>query len=125
MTIVHFDEPDGIGHNKGHDAPEYYEELKSVDKRIGEIQKAVAEAGIESETLITIVSDHGGKDKGHGGKSITEVETPWIMSGSGVAKGKELKNPTIVYDLAPTLAWALGIEGHPVWRGKIIEKFFN
>lgn len=125
LTFIHFDEPDGVGHNKGHDTPEYYEELKNVDRRIGKIIEAIKEAGIASHTLVTIVSDHGGKDKGHGGKSIEEVETPWIFWGAGVAQGKEIKTPTIVYDLAPTLAWALGIKGHPVWRGKIIEEFFN
>lgn len=125
LTFIHFDEPDGVGHNKGHDTPEYYEELKNVDKRIGKIIEAIKEAGIASQTLVTIVSDHGGKDKGHGGKSIEEVETPWIFWGAGVAKGKEIKTPTIVYDLAPTLAHALEINAHSIWRGKTIEEFFN
>lgn len=125
FLFVHFDQPDGAGHNAGHDSPGYYEELKNVDKRIGEIQNAIKEAGIENETLLMIVSDHGGIEKGHGGKSLMEIEVPWILKGPGIAKGKAITEPLIVYDLAPTVAFALGIKPEEVWRGKAAKSFFN
>lgn len=125
LTMVHFDEPDGVGHSIGHDTPEYYEELKNVDARIGEILAAIEEAGIASRTLVVISSDHGGVDKGHGGKALSEVESPWIMAGPGVTKGKEISEPTIIYDIAPTLVWALGLQPNPHWRGKVVKAFFE
>lgn len=125
FLFIHFDQPDGIGHSAGHDSPAYYEELKNVDKRIGAIQKAIQEAGIEKETLLIVLSDHGGIEKGHGGKSLMEIEVPWVMTGPGVIKGKEVKEPIIVYDLAPTVAWALGFKHEDVWRGKPILSFFK
>lgn len=124
FTFIHLDEPDGVGHSVGHDTPEYYEELKKTDKQIGQLQQAIIDVGIASETLFIVVSDHGGIDKGHGGKTLAEVEVPWVMTGPGIAKGKEVQEPTIVYDLAPTIAWALGIDAHPVWRGKAVRAFF-
>ena len=125
FLFIHFDQPDGIGHSAGHDSPAYYEELKNVDKRIGAIQNAIQDAGIEKETLLIVLSDHGGIEKGHGGKSLMEIEVPWVMTGPGVIKGKEVKEPIIVYDLAPTVAWALGINPDDVWRGKAITSFFK
>ena len=125
FLFIHFDQPDGIGHSAGHDSPAYYEELKNVDKRIGAIQNAIQDAGIEKETLLIVLSDHGGIEKGHGGKSLMEIEVPWVMTGPGVIKGKEVKEPIIVYDLAPTVAWALGIKSEDVWRGKAITSFFK
>ncbi len=125
FLFIHFDQPDGIGHSAGHDSPAYYEELKNVDKRIGAIQNAIQDAGIEKETLLIVLSDHGGIEKGHGGKSLMEIEVPWVMTGPGVIKGKEVKEPIIVYDLAPTVAWALGIKPEDVWRGKAITSFFK
>lgn len=125
LLFVHFDEPDGVGHDKGHDTQEYYEELKNVDKKIKAIHQAVVKTGLEENTLFVVVADHGGIDKGHGGKTLSEVEVPWVMAGPSVSQGKVVQSPTIIYDIGPTLARALGIEGNPVWRGKIIQEFFR
>src|SRR5690606_37803101 len=51
FLFVHFDQPDGAGHAFGHDSPEYYKELEKVDARLGAVEKAVRDAGIEKETL--------------------------------------------------------------------------
>jgi predicted AlkP superfamily pyrophosphatase or phosphodiesterase len=125
FLFVHFDQPDAAGHKQGHDTPAYYEELQRVDTRLAEIQEAIRQAGIEKETLLIVLADHGGIDKGHGGKSLAEVEVPWIMKGPGVIAGKEVKEPVIVYDLAATIAWYLRIKPDDAWRGKAIKSFFE
>ncbi|WP_245645608.1 alkaline phosphatase [Niabella ginsenosidivorans] len=76
LTFIHLDQPDGVGHAIGHRTPEYYAELKRVDTRIGKIADAVKDAGIAAETIIIVTADHGGKGKGHGGKSLDEVQIP-------------------------------------------------
>lgn len=123
LTFVHFDQPDGVGHNIGHNTPEYYAELKNVDRRIAQLQQAVKEAGMEKETIFVISADHGGIDKGHGGKSLAEVEIPFIMTGPGVPKGQQVNQPMLIYDIAPTLTWLLGAEQDEAWRGKPIQAF--
>lgn len=124
LTFIHFDQPDETGHSIGHKTPAYYQELEKVDKRIGEIVNAVKEAGIENETVIIVTADHGGTGKGHGGKSLDEVEIPWIINGVGVKKGQELKDVIITYDTAATIAWILGLKTPQSWRGKPVMEAF-
>lgn len=124
FTFVHFSEPDYTGHGKGHRTEAYYDMLKKVDARIGKIIDAVKKAGIADETIILVTADHGGIDKGHGGKSLDEVQVPWIMSGPGIKKNTELKSTIITYDTAATLATILGLEQPQSWRGKAVNEAF-
>ncbi|MFC6102005.1 alkaline phosphatase [Olivibacter domesticus] len=125
FTFIHFDEPDHTGHEIGHRTPAYYTKLKEVDQRIGEIVNAVKAAGIADETIIILSADHGGKDKGHGGKSLDEVQIPWVINGVGIKKGHEIKDVIITYDTAATIAWILGLDTPQSWRGKAVLSAFG
>ncbi|MCY4780269.1 alkaline phosphatase [Sphingobacterium sp. UT-1RO-CII-1] len=125
FTFVHFDEPDHTGHSEGHKTAAYYAVLKEVDARIGKIVDAVNKAGIAEETIILVTSDHGGIDKGHGGKSLDEVQVPWIISGPGIKKNTELKSTIVAYDTAATIATILGLEQPQAWRGKAVTEAFS
>lgn len=72
-----------------------------------------------------VVADHGGIDKGHGGKTMMEIESPWVMKGPGVRPGQQVSEPIVIYDFAPTIAWYLGIKPDEAWRGKAIKGFFK
>ncbi|MBZ4188717.1 alkaline phosphatase [Niabella sp. 3A5MI-3] len=125
LTFIHLDQPDGVGHNIGHRTPEYYKELQQVDARIGKIVKAVEDAGIAGESVILVTADHGGKGKGHGGKSLDEVQIPWVVYGRGVQKGKALQQPIITYDTAATIAWLLKLKMPASWRGIPVKEVFR
>ncbi|MDR3057448.1 MAG: alkaline phosphatase [Prevotella sp.] len=125
FTFIHFDEPDHTGHGAGHNTPEYYAMLTKVDERIGKIVQAVKDAGIEKETVIMVVSDHGGIEKDHGKKSLQEVETPIIISGTNIKKGHELNSVIIDYDYAPTIARMFGLKIPQAWRGQSIKEVFS
>jgi len=125
LTFIHLSEPDGVGHNIGHRTPEYYEELKKVDHRIGTIIQSVKDAGIENETIIIISADHGGKGKGHGGKSLDEVLIPWIIYGPQIKMSNEIKDVIITYDTAATIAYILGLKMPQAWRGKPVMSVFK
>ncbi len=125
LTFIHLSEPDGVGHNIGHRTPEYYEELKRVDRRIGTIVQAVKDAGIENETIIIVSADHGGKGKGHGGKSLDEVLIPWVIYGPGIKTDNEIKDVIITYDTAATLAYIFGLKVPQAWRGKPVVSVFK
>ncbi|WP_163517395.1 alkaline phosphatase [Gelidibacter japonicus] len=125
FTFVHLSEPDNVGHGIGHDTPEYYAELKKVDERIGKLIAAVKEAGIENETIIMVTADHGGIDKGHGGKSLVEVQIPWIIAGPGIIQNQKLDSSIVTYDTAATIAFILGLEMPQVWRGQAIKEVFK
>jgi len=72
-----------------------------------------------------VTADHGGKGKGHGGKSLDEVQIPWIIAGPGVRKNHELKDVIITYDTAATLAWIMGLKQPQSWRGKPVQEAFT
>ncbi|MBB2150366.1 alkaline phosphatase [Pedobacter gandavensis] len=125
FTFVHFDEPDHTGHEIGHRTPAYYEQLKKVDERIGKVVQAVKDAGIEKETIIIVSADHGGTGKGHGGKSLDEVQIPWVINGPGVKKNHKIQDVIITYDTAATLAWIMGLKTPQSWRGKAVSDSFS
>ena len=78
VAVVVFDNPDHAGHSKGWASPEYYETMKELDKDVACIVEAIKEAGLADETTIMITGDHGGINKGHGGTSMDEINSPQI-----------------------------------------------
>jgi len=124
LLAVIYDDPDAVGHRAGHDTPEYYETLKSLDVYIGQIIQAVKDAGIYDETIFIVTSDHGGINKGHGGKTMEEMETPFIIAGKNVKKGYKMNNSMMQFDVASTIAYIFGLEQPQVWVGRpMIESF--
>jgi hypothetical protein len=67
---------------------------------------------------------HGGKDKGHGGPTMGEIEIPWIISGPGVLAGREIRSYVNTYDTAATIAHIFGLKTPSCWIGKpVLEAF--
>lgn len=120
LCAVLYDQPDGAGHSKGWSSPEYMDKMTELDGYLARIVKAVEEAGMMDETVIMVVSDHGGIDKGHGGKTMNEMQTPIVLYGKGIKKGHVIPESTMVYDIAGTLAYLLDVEQPQVWIARPI-----
>lgn len=120
-----FAEPDYTGHGAGHDTPEYYAQLKILDNYIGEIVQAIEDAGMLDETIFVITSDHGGINKGHGGITMEEMETPFIISGKGIKKNYEIKQSMMQFDVAATLASIFNVKQPDVWIGRPMNEIFE
>ena len=125
LLAVCFDEPDHVGHAAGHDTPEYYAQLKVLDAYIARIAQAVKDAGMEDETIFILTSDHGGINKGHGGKTMQEMQTPFIICGKGVKKGLEFHESMMQYDVASTIAYVFGLKQPQVWVGRPMVQVFE
>jgi len=125
FCAVLFDQPDGAGHGFGWESPEYFAKLTHLDQCLKQIIQAVEEAGIMEETVILVVSDHGGIDKGHGGKTMNEMQTPIVFYGKGIKKGFYFPESTMVYDIAGTLAYMLDVEQPQVWIARPIMSVFE
>jgi predicted AlkP superfamily pyrophosphatase or phosphodiesterase len=125
FLFAQLDEVDAAGHASGHGTPAYLEAVRRADSLVGLVTRATREAGIERETLLVIVSDHGGTGRGHGGNSPEEVTVPFILHGAGVKRGYAIPVPVYVHDLAPTVTFALGLEDPPAWRGKAARCAFE
>ena len=125
LLAVCFDEPDHVGHAIGHDTPEYYAKLKELDAYIARIVQAVKDAGIADETIFILTSDHGGINKGHGGKTMQEMQSPFIICGKGVKKGLEFHESMMQYDVAATIASVFGLQQPQVWVGRPMVQVFE
>ena len=120
-----YDSPDDVGHADGHDTPSYYNKMKELDDQVGEIINAMKEAGIYDNSIIIITSDHGGIDKGHGGITMMEMETPFIIAGEGIQQGGEFQESMMQFDIAPTIADIFQLEVPQVWVGRSMRQVFK
>lgn len=125
FTMIAFDQPDGVGHSKGHDTDAYYETLKEMDGYIAEIVNAVKEAGIYDETIFIVTADHGGVDKGHGGKTMAEMQIPFIVCGKNVKAGHEITSSVMQFDTAATIAYIFGLKRPQVWIARPVTEIFK
>ena len=121
FLFVHLDHIDHAGHQYGHGTPQYYEAVAKADTLIAQIRQATVEAGIASDTVILVTSDHGGVGKGHGGETLAELEIPWIAYGGGVNQGVELDLPINTFDTPATAAWLLGADIPYAWLGRPVR----
>jgi len=107
-----------------------YAELVTVcDTWLGYLTQAMRRLGLEKDTLIMMVSDHG-EPMGHGkhGHGIMRKIRPWpyeelahtpmIMRGPGLPAGKRVAGFVSSVDVAPTICEWLGIGAHPKMQGK-------
>lgn len=125
LLAVCFDNPDHVGHKAGHDTPEYYAKLKELDGYVARIIQAVKDAGMLEQTIFILTADHGGIDKGHGGKTMQEMQTPFIISGRNVRKGLEFRESMMQYDVASTIAYIFDLEQPQVWIGRPMKQVFR
>lgn len=124
MTLIVFDNPDHVGHADGHDTPAYYANIKQLDSYIGRIVDAVKKAGIYDDTIFIITADHGGIEKGHGGKTMMEMETPFIIAGKNIKKGYCFDDISMMqFDCASTVAEIFNLKQPQVWIGRPMPVF--
>lgn len=121
IAIGHYLGVDHAGHRYGPDHFAMAEKLKQMDKVVQQLM-----GGIDENTLLVIMGDHGMDPKGdHGGESQGEVEAAlWLYSkrpvfgrfpeefspnGGGRGTGSDGMRSVAQIDLVPTLSLLLGI----------------
>ena len=124
FTFVYLGAVDEAGHLWGHDTPGYHATLQKADAHVGSLIGALKKTGIEQETVVIIVSDHGGYKKGHSEARLVVFQTPWIMAGPGVKRGHSIESNIVSFDTAATIACILGLEAPQVWRGRPVMEAF-
>ena len=120
-----FDALDHVGHAKGHDTEAYYNKLSEIDKYVGDIVNAIKQAGIWNESIIIVTADHGGKGYGHGGRTMLEMETPFIIAGKGIKKNYVIEESMMQFDVASTIAYIFCLKQPQVWIGRSISSVFE
>ena len=124
FLFVHFDGVDHAGHAFGWNSRQYLKAVELTDALISGILDVIAESGLKDNTVVLVTADHGGKGTQHGGASPGELEIPWLLSGPGVAAGREIQSVVNTYDTAPTLALLLGVKPPACWIGRPVSEAF-
>jgi arylsulfatase len=101
----------------------YAAKILYVDHYVGELMKTVSDLGLEKNTIIVLVSDHGEllyahpKDfnmADHRSLYDADLHIPLIFRGPGISAGKRVDALASHYDLLPTF---LDMEGIPAPAG--------
>ena len=103
----------------------------AMDEAIGKVRKAVADAGLEQQTLVMFISDNGGptmpgttvnasrNDPLRGSKRTTlegGVRVPFVVAWPGRLKVGVFEPPAIQLDLHTTALVAAGVAVQPDWQ---------
>ncbi|MFI3316245.1 MAG: alkaline phosphatase [Rikenellaceae bacterium] len=115
LCALIFDNPDATGHKIGWETPEYFAMLNNVDSKLKIVVDGVMSQKESKDLMIVIVSDHGGIEKGHGGKTMTEMQVPVIYYGAKVKAQGELKESIMIYDVTATIAKYMKLKQPQAW----------
>jgi predicted AlkP superfamily pyrophosphatase or phosphodiesterase len=119
LVFLHVDLLDHAGHTEGWESAEYARQLLHADDLLGQLMTKV------HDSVLLVSSDHGGIGKRHGGTTMTELEIPWMITGQGIARGKEIAAPVNTFDTASTLARIFGLKQPSCWIGKPVMEAFT
>ena len=102
---------DQTGHARGSYYPEYLERIEATDRLIEDFLGWCRAKGYLKDATVIVTSDHGqGKGiGGHGHLTEPEKRVPFIAWGEGVPHGARLEGSRSLLDVAPTLAYYLGV----------------
>jgi predicted AlkP superfamily pyrophosphatase or phosphodiesterase len=125
FCFIHIDHVDGAGHKWGYDSERYHGGLEKADRLINQIIRAIRNAGIAENTLLIVSADHGGYENRHGGETFNEIRIPVILCGNGIKRNFELNAQVNIYDIASTIAFALGYDQPGSWIGRPIISAFE
>lgn len=97
ILALHLDQVDGAGHGSGFrpDNQKYLESIAAVDSLVGEVRQAIENRKdyANEDWQVIVTTDHGGINKGHGGKTEEERTIFFVASGGEVAKGEVSPGP--------------------------------
>jgi predicted AlkP superfamily pyrophosphatase or phosphodiesterase len=124
MFFMQLDGIDAAGHSHGYGTKLYLEQITTADALVGLVISAIKDAGVFDESLIVILSDHGGEAKSHGSDHPDCMTVFWACRGPGIVQGGDVGDMNIM-DTAAVVAGALGLTCATGWDAKIPEGVFS
>jgi hypothetical protein len=105
---------DAEGHSSGFDPdnPSYRNAIETADGRVGEVLAAMRARPrfAEEDWMVIALTDHGGLAAHHGGSTLEEMRTFFIVSGGGIPK-REIGHRWVL-DSRRVPETALRLDGH-------------
>ena len=118
---------DSAGHSYGYNKHEYACAVSRVDDLIGELYEAYEAENMLDRTLFIFCTDHGHRylqnGPGHGGNRDVEVNVTFAIAGHTVKQGTPGKY--VNTDLAPIVAYAMGVKAADTWQGRVPRDMFT
>ena len=107
----------------------YAELVTLCDKNLGRLMQTIRELGLEEDTMLLLVSDHGSPmGNGEHGHGLMRKMRPWpyeelvhipvILRAPGIKAGQRITSFVQSVDVAPTVCEWLGIKKHPDMQGE-------
>ena len=124
IFFMQLDAIDAAGHAHGFGTEPYLEQITTTDALVGLMVKAIRDVGVFDESLIVVLSDHGGDGTSHGSGHPTCMTTFWACCGPGVIQGDKVSEINIM-DTALVVATALGLPCPAGWDAKIPYGVFS
>jgi arylsulfatase A-like enzyme len=101
----------------------YREEIGFTDQHIGRLLRHLDTLGLEEDTVIVVVADHGEEFMRHGWIGHTRtlydelLRVPLLIHHSGALVGREVPTSVSLLDVAPTLLELAGVPADPGAQG--------
>ncbi|OHS99973.1 Type I phosphodiesterase/nucleotide pyrophosphatase [Tritrichomonas foetus] len=124
LLFLQLDDVDLSGHRYDYATPRYFMALNQSSIRFSLFLEAIKEKNYLDESLIMIVSDHGGKLKDHGLGDEEIIRVFFAASGPGFPENLEIFNYTVL-DVAKIAAWSLGMAVPEDWVGNYPKELGN
>jgi len=130
FTFIYIEITDLIGHLHGWMSAPYLQSARRADDAIQLLVERLRAANQLGDTLLAVTADHGGHDHTHGSPTFedtlpSDLTIPLVFYGPGVLPGSQMADPVSILDIAPTLAWRLGLEIPIEWQGRILKQAFQ
>jgi len=125
LLLVYMEGTDEAGHTRGWGSAAYLEEEAKIDKNIARVIAAIHDAGLSDSTVVLVSADHGGLNQSHGGKTLKEMEIPWVITGPDIKRGYEIKDSIMTYDTAATIAYIFRLKVPQAWIGRPVRAAFS
>jgi len=92
FAMMCLEQTDEAGHIHGFESAAYRRSVQQADAQISRVLQAVAnDTVLRGNTVVVVVSDHGGYDKGHVDPTkLRNFRVPFLIWGAGVARGADL-----------------------------------
>lgn len=106
-----------------HQLDDYYGCVAKIDETVGNIRKTLRETGLDKNTIVAFVSDHGCNFKTRAPEykrtpHESSIHVPLIIEGPGFNKSRQIEELVSHVDLAPSLLHAAGVPVPSTMQGR-------
>ncbi len=103
--------------------PDYYGCVASVDQNVGTILRTLEEQGLDKDTIVAFISDHGCHFKTRNTEykrspHESSIHVPLIVQGPGFDRSLEVRELVSQVDVAPSLLSAAGVPVPATMQGR-------